>query len=157
MLNISKDNFSFLVDVEKTREYYRNSTLCDCEYCQYFHSQIPGRFPELEAFLEEFGIDTAKPDETIWYENGDTVFYDFAGYTVCGKILNAPSEEMKIEGERNFTIICNEGFAFPNEQKEDYFSFTVSNFEFPLPETKTIVPKKRLKFFEHRGKRKEQK
>jgi len=156
MLNIERDGFSFLVDLEKTKEYYRNSTLCECEYCQYFHTHIPGRFPELEAFLEEFGIVAAKPDETIPYDNGDSYSYDFAGYTVCGKILNAPSDGIRIEGEKSFTVFCDEGFVFPNEQTEDYFSFSVCDIELPISERDRAVPKKRrIKIFEHRGKRKE--
>ena len=110
----------------------------------------------MEAFLSVYGIDITKPDETFPCDNGGSFFYDFAGYTVCGKILNAPSDEIRIEGEKSFMVFCNEGFVFPNEQTEDYFSFSVCDIGLPISERERVVPKKRrIKLFEHRGIRKE--
>ena len=134
MTTIEKDGFRFLVDIEKTREYYRTQTLCTCLYCQHLHSRIRGMFPELEAFLASFGIDIAKPDETAPFDSGESFLYSFAGYTVCGKILADPGNKIRIEGNPPFTVSCEPGFAFPNEQMGEYFSLSVSDFELPLSE-----------------------
>ena len=132
MTTIEKDGFRFLVDIEKTREYYQNLTLCTCLYCRHLHSHIRGMFPELEAFLEAFGIDITRPDETAPFERENGYFYSFAGYTVCGKILTDPGTEIRIEGDPCFTVSCESGFAFPNEQTGEYFSLSVSDFVIPV-------------------------
>ena len=132
MTIIEKDGIRFLVDIEKTRRYYRDLTPCTCRYCRHLYSHIQGVFPELEAFLSEFGIDIAKPDETAPFETEDSFFYSFAGYTVCGKTVSAPTKEIRIAGQPGFTVLCEEGVVFPNEQAGEYFSLSVSAFELPV-------------------------
>ena len=63
MGTIQKDGYALEVDIEKNRAYYQSHSLCQCVSCENFYTQITGRFPKLEAFLEDLGIDISKPDE----------------------------------------------------------------------------------------------
>ena len=123
MKSVKYGNISFLVDVEGTREYYKTSTLCDCDSCQKYSSIISGRFSGLEAFLSSFGIDITKPDETSPIETGEGILYDMVGYTACGQIENGEDEILTFDGLK--ISFCN-GFDFPNEQTQPYFSITVN-------------------------------
>jgi len=65
MTTIQKDEYVFSVDVEKTKEYYKTHTLCDCVCCRNYYAQIKDKLPKLNAFLSEFGVDISKPDEAM--------------------------------------------------------------------------------------------
>ena len=39
MTTIKIDEYTFFVDVEKTREYYEAHSLCDCASCRNFYAQ----------------------------------------------------------------------------------------------------------------------
>ena len=39
MTTIKIDEYTFSVDVEKTREYYETHSLCDCASCRNFYAQ----------------------------------------------------------------------------------------------------------------------
>ena len=131
MTEIRIDDYVFSVDVEKTKEYYRNNSLCECEYCQYYNSNIIGKFPKLETFLKEFGIDITKPDETSPVELDGEYQYIFAGYTVCGTVLKLSEYEIDIQDKLFISISVDKGFQFPNNQKDEYFSFTVFGISLP--------------------------
>ena len=88
MITIQKDGYVFEVDIEKTKEYYKTHFLCECDYCKNLHTQIKGKFPKLESFLAEFGVDISKPDETMPVEAEDFVDYINVDYTVCGKVIS---------------------------------------------------------------------
>ena len=68
MTTIQKNGYVFLVDREKTQQYYRTHTLCDCVYCRNYYAQVRQQFPRLDAFLSEFGVDIARPDEIMSVE-----------------------------------------------------------------------------------------
>lgn len=87
MINISKDGYVFEVDFEATKKYYKSHSLCECDYCQNYYSQIKGKFPKLEKFLSQFGIDISKPDEIASIEENNLVDYISVDYTVCGKVI----------------------------------------------------------------------
>lgn len=112
------------VDIEGTEKYYAESTLCDCDYCKYYSEKIGGRFPKLEKFLDCFGIDITKPDETSPIELDGKVLFDLVGYTACGRIEQGEGEETEIDGLK---LSFRNGFDFPNEQKSEYFSISVHN------------------------------
>lgn len=65
MTTIQKDEYVFSVEVEKTQEYYKTHSVCDCVCCRNYCVQIKNKFPKLNAFLSEFGVDISKPDEII--------------------------------------------------------------------------------------------
>lgn len=123
MKSIKYGNTLYTYDDESTKEYYKTSTLCNCEQCRLYSDRISGRFPELEAFLSSFGIDIKKPDETSPIETGEGILYDMVGYTACGKIESGADEILTIDGLK--ISFCN-GFDFPNEQTQPYFSITVN-------------------------------
>ena len=63
MAIIQKGEYHFEVDLVKAIDYYRTHTLCKCDNCENFYTQIKGRFPKLESFPSDFGVDMSKPDE----------------------------------------------------------------------------------------------
>ena len=132
MIEINRDGFSFEVDTEKTKHYYSNTTPCECEYCRNYYSHISNMFPKIEAFLSEFGIDITKPDNTTPVEADGKIVYSPAGYTVCGRILNAPNERITIRDTADIELIFYNGYAFPNEQSGDYFSVSLYNITIPI-------------------------
>lgn len=94
------------VDAERTRRFYQQAgkITCDCDGCQNFAaaiSQLPERVKE---FLEQFGIDPAKPAElsAIYAPSDDTVFYD-GFYHICGTILKGTTPYIQI-GEKHFQL-----------------------------------------------------
>lgn len=86
MTTIQKNGYVFLVDREKTQQYYRTHTLCDCVYCRNYYAQVRQQFPRLDAFLSEFGVDIARPDEIMSVELEGRVAYLNVDYTVCGRV-----------------------------------------------------------------------
>ncbi|MBQ6831929.1 MAG: hypothetical protein IJO28_04770 [Oscillospiraceae bacterium] len=132
MTTIQKDEYIFEVDIEKTIEYYKTHLLCECVCCENFYAQIKGKFPKLEAFLADFGVDIAKPDEIMSFELDHTMQYIGVDYTVCGKVATMGQYEIDIQDNLFFSLVITDGFASPNEQTGDYFTISISNiFELP--------------------------
>lgn len=46
MTTIKIDEYTFFVDVEKTREYYETHSLCDCASCRNFYAQAREKLPK---------------------------------------------------------------------------------------------------------------
>lgn len=46
MTTIKIDEYTFSVDIEKTREYYETHSLCDCASCRNFYAQVRGKLPK---------------------------------------------------------------------------------------------------------------
>ena len=154
MATIQKDKYIFEVDTEKTIDYYRTHSLCECECCENFYAQIKGKFPKLESFLADFGVDIAKPDECMSVELDNTIQYICVDYTVCGKVTVMGQYEIDIQDSQFFSIVITEGFASPNEQTEDYFTISVNNvFELPwvlykpFPAPTQLKPTSKIKGF----------
>ena len=77
------------MDIEKTREYYKNyprEDTCSCEYCQNLIDEIRGAYPELAAFLDSIGVDIERPFEaSLPYEHEKGVWlFPFVQYLVVG-------------------------------------------------------------------------
>ena len=125
MVEIARDNYIFSVDIQQTEKYYQSNSVCICDDCQYLHSNIRGKYPELEAFLSDFGIDVSNFDEAGPIELDGSYLYTFIGYTVCGKIVNSAGNDIIIRGSNDIKIGVDPGFAFPNSQEGDYFSLMV--------------------------------
>lgn len=132
MTTIQKDEYVFQVDIEKTIDYYKTHSLCECDCCENFYAQIGGKFPKLESFLADFGVDITKPDECMSVELDNTIQYIGIDYTVCGKVVTMGQHEIDIQDDLFFNLVITNGFASPNEQTGDYFTISVSNvFELP--------------------------
>ncbi len=140
-MQIKKDDYIFSVDVEKTKEYYKTISLCECDYCQYLHQHIRERFPELAIFLDEFGIDITKPDEASPIELDGEYQYTFVGYTVCGEILKSGEYEIDLCDGLFLSISVDDKFSFPNQQSGKYFSLSVFGIALPNASAKGISEK----------------
>ncbi len=131
MTTIQKDEYVFSVDVEKTKEYYKTHSLCDCPCCRNYYAQIEEELPLLSAFLNEFGVDISKPDEILSVEADDHIDYINADYTVCGNIESMGEYEIDIPDTSFVSMIITDGFASPNEQTGTYFTISVMQINLP--------------------------
>lgn len=134
------------MDIEKTKEYYKSNSLCDCDGCQNFYTQIKDTSPELEAFLSAFGVDIAKPDEIPWWDIDENRIIYNPCYTVTGEIKQMGEYEMDF-GFINVVISKPDtpwGYI-PNEQTEPYFVISVYNvilpwvLDTPFPSSTTVM------------------
>lgn len=147
---IEKDDWKFSVDVEKTKEYYKTHSLCECAYCRNFYSQIDEKLPKLKEFLEEFGVDISKPDEISSFTYENEIDYSTVYYTVCGEIVESSKYEIDIYENLFLSIVVNDEFAPPNEQTGQYFTFSVFQIRLPwvldepFPDTRKISKKKKV-------------
>lgn len=66
---LEKGGYKFDVNIDATKEYYKTHSVCDCSCCRNFEAQVGEYLPNLKAFLDEFGVDISKPDETGSVEN----------------------------------------------------------------------------------------
>ena len=132
MTTIQKADYVFEVDVEKTINYYKTHSLCECVCCKNFYAQIKGMFPKLESFLSEFGIDITKPDEAMSIELDNMIQYIRVDYTVCGRIVTMGQHKINTQDDPFLSLDITDGFASPNEQTGDYFTISVKNI-FDLP------------------------
>lgn len=132
MTKIQKDDYIFEVDVEKTINYYKTHSLCECVCCENFYAQIKGKFPKLESFLSDFCVDISRPDECMSVELDNTIQYIGVDYTVCGKVTTMGQYEIDIHDNLFFNIVITDGFSSPNEQTDEYFTISIANvFELP--------------------------
>ena len=131
MITIQKEDYLFEAAVEKTADYYRTHSLCECDCCMNFYAQISGKFPKLESFLSDFGIDISKPDEITGVELDNTVQYISVDYTVCGKVAAMGQKMIDIHDGQLISLVITDGFASPNEQTSEYFTISINNLEFP--------------------------
>ena len=93
-------------DPERTRECYAQApeTDCGCSGCRNFRAAID-RFPQaLRTFLEQFGIDPAKPAEmsVLYAPATDEVLYN-GFYHFCGEIREGREAWIQT-GERSFQL-----------------------------------------------------
>lgn len=130
MTTIQKADYVFSVDTEKTKKYYEIHTLCNCAYCRNFYAQAKDKFPKLSAFLSEFGVDIAKPDETLSVETDNAIDYISIDYTVCGSIAST-GHNFEMNDHFPLSVVITNGFASPNEQTERYFTISVENIKLP--------------------------
>lgn len=157
MTKIQKDEYVFSVDVEKTQEYYKTHSICDCVCCRNYYAQIKNKLPKLNNFLSEFGVDISKPDEIISVEMNNYIDYINVDYTVCGNIKSMGNYEIDLYDDIFLSIVITNGFASPNEQTGEYFTISIMPIElpwvlddpFPKPITEKIIskPKKFWKLF----------
>lgn len=131
MIKIQKGEYVFSVDVEKTREYYKTHSICDCAYCQNFYAQVKNRLPKLDEFLSEFGVDISRPDEINSLEMDNYIDYFTADYTVCGNVESMGEHKIDIHDNLFFGIDITNGYLTPNEQAGEYFTISVTQIKLP--------------------------
>lgn len=77
------------MDIEKTREYYKNLTredLCTCDCCQNLADEIKDTYPEVAQYLATLGVKIEFPFEAdIPYEI-ERGIWEFISvqYLICG-------------------------------------------------------------------------
>ena len=93
-------------DPERTREFYAQApdTLCDCAGCRNFRAAVSRMAGELRTFLEQFGIDPARPAEmsVVYAPAKDELCYN-GFYHFCGEILEGREAYIQT-GERSFEL-----------------------------------------------------
>ena len=47
MTTIQKNEYVFSVDVEKTQEYYKTHSICDCVCCRNYYAQIKNKLRQI--------------------------------------------------------------------------------------------------------------
>ena len=145
---IEKDEWKFSVDVEKTKEYYKNISLCDCPDCRNYNVQIEEKLPKLKDFLEEFGVDVSRPDENPSVELETSIDYLSVDYTVCGEIIEVGKYEIDIYDNLFLSIVVNDSFGSQNEQTGKYFTFTVFQIVLPWVLDEPLNPTVKERFFD---------
>ena len=93
-------------DPERTEAFYAQApeTLCSCSGCRNFRAAV-SQMPEgLRAFLEQFGIDPAKPAEmsAVYAPDAGRIFYD-GFYHLRGE-LREGTEPFIQTGPKNFQL-----------------------------------------------------
>lgn len=132
MKAIKKGNIVFSVDYESTKEYYKTHSVCDCGDCRNLYAQIKEYAPRLNRFLEEFGVDISRPDESGPVESEDKTDYLFVGYTVTGEMKGGDLHETEIDGLKiTFSSGDNPFEWFPHEQTKPCFFISVSGLSLP--------------------------
>lgn len=129
---IKKDGYVLNVDVEATRRYSENHSLCDCNEDRNLYAQIQEKFPKLTTFLAELGLLIDRPDETGSCAMDGYIDYHFVSYTVIGNILESDKYEIDMFDGEQFLNIVIDNWYVPNEQKTDrYFTVTVYGIDLP--------------------------
>lgn len=131
MTTIKIDEYTFSVDVEKTRKYYEAHSLCDCASCRNFYAQVMGKLPKLDELLTQFGVDISRPDEAWGVEADDHIDYISTDYTVCGRVEEMGKYEIDLYDEQFLSVVVTDGFTSPNEQTGEYFTLSVDNISLP--------------------------
>lgn len=131
MLTIKKDKTVFSVDIEKTKNYYKTHSLCECDHCRNYYAQIKNNFSELDSFLSEFGVDISKPDEISSIETDGYIDYLTVYYSVCGKIESQDAYKIDLLNKTSLRITISEEYA-PNEQEGDFFMISVMGIKLPF-------------------------
>ena len=146
MTTIKKDEYIFSVDIEKTKKYYKTHSLCDCDICRNYYTQIKAKFPKLNDFLNEFGVDISRPDEIMSIEIDNKAEYINVDYTVCGNIKQMGEYEIDIHDNSFLSIVVKNGYSSPNEQTGEYFTISVNQIDLPwILDESYKKPKKSLK------------
>lgn len=148
MKTIEIDDWKFSVDIEKTKEYYKTHSLCECAYCRNFYSQIDEKLPKLKEFLEEFGVDISKPDEISSFTYENEIDYSTVYYTVCGEIIEDSKYEIDIYDNLFLSIVVHDDTAPPNEQTGQYFTFSVFQIRLPWVLDEPLNPTVKERFFD---------
>jgi hypothetical protein len=107
------------VNIEKTKKYYHSiepKSLCDCNYCKNYYTQIKAYYPAVASYLASLGIDIEKPFDVnpLEPENG------MLGYCACCYIVfgSCPDNYRHKIGDVDFCVAS----AHPStEIEEEHF------------------------------------
>lgn len=131
MTAIQRDGYRFSVDIQRARAYSKAHALCDCPCCRNYYAQVRDRLPKLAGFLDEFGVDIARPDEAMSVEMDDFIDYIEVDYTVCGSVEAMGQCDIGLHDALPLNIVICDGFVSPNEQTGDYFTISITGIQLP--------------------------
>lgn len=128
-------------DPERTREFYATAsdTLCDCSGCRNFRASVD-RMPEaLRTFLQQFGIDPAKPAEmsAVYAPAKDELCYN-GFYHLCGEIRQGRDAFIQT-GERSFELDQKYILSFGDESVWFRPDCALIDPDFPRPAVQAEV------------------
>ena len=112
------------MDIEKTRQYYKQLTeedICNCAYCRNYVNKIRSAYMDLARYLDELGADIEKPFETIpvGLENG-IMFYSGVQYIIIGSV-----DGFKETSLGDLSVFITDSHPMTNI-KEDHFVIEIS-------------------------------
>jgi len=138
---LSSNGWDFSFDKEATEQYYQAfSDLCECPMCRNFYLNADKIPADLRAFLEQFGIDPAKPPEqwslTADKENmrvDNVIYYVVSGYATSqeGYEIDIGPISIVVNSPKPDDVIKCPEFSPNVDISEPYFVFSVYNLWLP--------------------------
>lgn len=138
---INSKGWRFSFDKQATKQYYEElNDLCQCDMCRNFYLNVDKIPVDLRIFLEQFGIDVAKPIEqwslTANKENrrvDNTIYYAVNGYAT------SPDEDeieigavtVFVESPKPDDVVKCPEYTPNTEIPEPYFILIISNLWLP--------------------------
>lgn len=113
-------------DIDKTKEFYRSYTPCNCIACENYYAQIEEKYPELCRFLNGLGIDALRP----WELGSVEIKKGRVDYVMCQYLAIGSCEEDFRQTIGEIEIIRAAACPKPQNLKDDYF---VLEFSLSLP------------------------
>lgn len=112
-------DWQFRVDKEATWEHttHNSTEHCECPYCTNYYEAVDVVYPDIRAFLSEFGINIAGPSELMPF----TPTLMLACYRVKGEILHWGKAQLNVS---DIPIL-------PEAEDEDSFLIWVGEMELP--------------------------
>ncbi len=116
---LTVNDWTFDIDLPRTRDHAAFAALdhCTCAYCENYYRTVRAVAPELQAFLEPFGVDIDGPVEMWPFEPT----FCLTGYRVFGRILRIGKGPM-MAGTVPVSAQQRDG---------DWFSLEVGELELP--------------------------
>ena len=136
-MKLSVHGWDFDFDKQATQSNYESVELCGCATCKNYYANVSKMPSDLRNFLEQFGIDIAKPIETWSTEadkenmlvNNNEIFYAVNGYAAS---TIEPCEPIAIGGTAIYPDSDSPNvFTPPNNFTQPYFILNVSNLWLP--------------------------
>lgn len=127
------ENGIFDIDFKETKDYYKNNPICNCYNCRNYQINVKKYFPKLDAFLSQFGIDSARPDEMgfEYFEKDNSIQYFFVAYTANGKIIKSGNEITLLDNGLSLNISISNNYYPNGHEIEEYFTITILNIVLP--------------------------
>ncbi len=125
IINIA--DWEFDIDLQRTMAYSHAEALahCDCAYCRNFYLAVDNAYPQLRAFLTQFGVDLEAPDELMPYDVDGRMLYE-GTYVVFGRIRK-PGKQGFAFGNASLLPMEEDGYDF----EEPYFVLTLERIILP--------------------------
>jgi len=107
-MQIRKQDCIMDVDVEKTKAYSQSHSVCDCAEDRNFYTQAKEKFPQLDVFLDELGVDITRPDETgcVELEEEREIVTILVPDTIRDRVMEEVNREFGLRTDAQAIICC---------------------------------------------------